>query len=153
VDQANRGFFSSEELAIQIAQRFNLSVGEYRARVEQGEVKDQVLLDYIVTLHKTYKTAMLSNVPRGSLKRRFGKGELGRYFDAVVISGETGYAKPDPEAYLVTAERLEVHIEECVFTDDRQHYLDGAQAVGMHSILYRNFVQFRVELEALLTYA
>ena len=150
VNWANKGRMSSAELTGQLAQVFGLSVVDYRARVAEGEVKDQALLEYIAGLRVGYKTAMLSNAPDQSLSSRFEPGELERYFDVVVVSGEIGYAKPEPEAYEITAERLGVRLDECVFTDDRQPYVDGAQAVGMRTILYEDLPQLRAELETLL---
>jgi FMN phosphatase YigB (HAD superfamily) len=44
-----------------------------------------------------------------------------------------------------------VRLEECVFTDDREDYCEGARAVGMQAILYKNFTQFRADLEKLLS--
>jgi HAD superfamily hydrolase (TIGR01509 family) len=146
----NKGLMDAEDSARRIAEIFGLTFDEYRQQLGHGEVKDQKLLDYIKSLRGSYKTAMLSNVGVGSLARRFADGELERYFDIEIASGEIGYAKPEAPAYEITAERLEVRLEECVFIDDRQEYCDGAQAVGMEAILYKNYAQLRSELERIL---
>src|SRR5688572_5138279 len=39
-------------------------------------------------------------------------------FDATVISGEVGLAKPDVDIYLLTAAELNLEPAECVFVDD-----------------------------------
>lgn len=142
----NRGFISPDESNVQIAQLLGLSVDEFQKRKYGGETKDEVLMDYIAGLRPQYKTAMLSNVGGGSLDRRFSADELERCFDQVVASGEIGYAKPDPEAYQITAARLGVDPSECIFIDDREHYCIGAQATGMRAIQYETFAQLRAEL-------
>jgi len=147
---ANRGLMDPGEASRQVATLCGLDYDTYRLRVGEGEVRDEALLSYVESLRGLYKTALLSNIGNGGLKRRFADKELDRYFDVVVASGDIGYAKPEPEAYEIVADRLGVRLDECVFTDDRADYCEGARAVGMQSIQYLDFPQFKAELEALL---
>jgi epoxide hydrolase-like predicted phosphatase len=62
---------------------------------------------------------------------------LRELFDAVVISAEVGLHKPEPEIYLLAAERLEVEPAECIFVDDLRENCEGAEAVGMTAIRHR----------------
>jgi len=71
-------------------------------------------------------------------------------FDQVVISGEVGLRKPQPEIYLLAAERLRVEPSECVFVDDFKINADGAAAVGMLGIQHRNAGETIPRLEAFL---
>jgi HAD superfamily hydrolase (TIGR01509 family) len=150
IRNSNRGLVDPAESSRQVAAVFGMSYEQYRAAIAAGEVKDAKLMRYIVELRRGYKTALLSNIGAGSLARRFSDQELTRLFDAVVASGDIGFIKPDAEAYRITAERLGVTPEECIFIDDRQPYCDGARSVGMRAICYQNFAQFRNELEAQL---
>ena len=63
---------------------------------------------------------------------------LDELFDAVVISGEVGLHKPQPEIFRLGAERLGVEPEACVFVDDLRENVAGAEAVGMTAILHRD---------------
>jgi epoxide hydrolase-like predicted phosphatase len=63
---------------------------------------------------------------------------LADLFDVAVISAEVGLHKPEPEIYLLAAERLEVDPAECVFVDDLKENCDGAEAVGMTAVRFRN---------------
>jgi epoxide hydrolase-like predicted phosphatase len=63
---------------------------------------------------------------------------LAELFDAVVISAEVGLHKPQPEIYLLAAERLGVEPAECLFVDDLRENCEGAEAVGMTAIRHRN---------------
>lgn len=147
----NRGIIQPAESNEKIARILGISVPAFRQKVESGEAKDARLLSYIRELRQNYKVAMLSNIGVASLARRFDAQELEDSFDVVVASAEIGFAKPEPEAYEITADRLGVRYDECVFTDDREPYCEGARAVGMQAILYRDLSQFRYELEVLLT--
>ena len=54
-----------------------------------------------------------------------------------MISGEVGLHKPQPEIFLLGAERIGVAPEDCVFVDDLRENCEGAEAVGMKAILHR----------------
>jgi putative hydrolase of the HAD superfamily len=76
--------------------------------------------------------------------------EIRSLFDEVVISAEVGLHKPQPEIYLLAAERLGVAPEDCVFVDDLRENCAGAEAVGMTAILHRDPEQTIPRLEKLL---
>ena len=92
------------------------------------------------------KTALLSN-SWGMDYPREGWDEL---FDVTVISGEVGMRKPDPEIYLLCAERLGVAPSACVFVDDLAPNVRGAVAVGMVGVQHTTYEQTVAELDALL---
>lgn len=150
VQATNRGMIDTQTSRIKIAALLGQTLDEHRALIIDGEVKDAQLLTYILDLRKNYKTAMLSNIGKGSLGQRFTQEELAIHFDTVVVSGDIGYAKPEPEAYEITADRLGVRLDECLFTDDREVFCEAAKAVGMQAIQYQNFKQFKEELHQVL---
>lgn len=55
-------------------------------------------------------------------------------FDAVVLSGEVGLRKPEPEIFLLSLERLGVAADQCVFIDDMVHNLEAAQVLGLTTV-------------------
>jgi HAD superfamily hydrolase (TIGR01509 family) len=71
-------------------------------------------------------------------------------FHGVVISAEVGLHKPQPEIFLLGAERAGVAAEECVFVDDLRENCEGAEAVGMTAVLHRGADTTVPELERLL---
>jgi putative hydrolase of the HAD superfamily len=147
----NRGIIVPAESNRQIAAILGVSVEAWRERIEQGEVKDEHLLRYLSELRERgYKTALLSNIGKQSLHRRFSDHELETHFDAVIASGEIGYVKPEPEIYHHASRQLGVTPEECLFVDDRERHCAGAQAVGMQTVLYQDFAQAKKEIERLL---
>lgn len=150
IHAANKGIIDPEESSQRVSQLLGVSIDDYRNQIRNGELRDQKLLDFIKTLRPKYKTAILSNITQGGLQRRFPDDELSQYFDVVVASGEIGFAKPEKQAYQITAERLGVNLAECVFTDDRQPYCDAAVEAGMSALLYTDFPRFRKELQSVL---
>ena len=90
-------------------------------------------------------TALLSN-SWGAEYDRDGWDEL---FDAVVISGEIGLRKPEPEIYLLTARQLGLAPEQCVFVDDLAINVRGAAKIGMVGVHHTSVESTVEELEAL----
>lgn len=146
---ANKGILDPEVSRPAIAKLLGLSHEEYLQKLRTDEVKNDALLTYIKELRNDYKIGLLSNVSRGGLTMRFTPEELSG-FDAVVPSGDTGFAKPSPEAYEIAADQLGVRTTECIMIDDRTDYCDGAVAVGMQAIQYISLDQLQAHLRALL---
>ena len=146
----NRGLIMPADSNQQIAELLGITVAEYRSYIDQREVKNIQLLDYIMQLRQSYKIALLSNIGIGSLTRRFEPGELEKHFDAVVVSGDIGHIKPEPEAYEIAALRINTPPIECVFVDDREEYCAGARAVGMQALCYGSLDTFKQQMAILL---
>ena len=94
-----------------------------------------------------YKTALLSN--------SWGMGlypidRIRELFDVVVISGEVGLRKPDPEIFKLTVDKLGLEAAACVFVDDHPGHLKAAQEAGMTTVLHKSPAQSIPEVEALL---
>jgi putative hydrolase of the HAD superfamily len=81
---------------------------------------------------------------------RYDRSQFPELFDGVVISAEEGMHKPQPEIFLLGAERVGVPPEDCVFVDDLRENCEGAEAVGMTAVLHRGADQTVPELERLL---
>ena len=76
--------------------------------------------------------------------------EVRSLFDALVISGEVGLHKPQPEIYALAAERVGAEPADCVFVDDLRENCEGAERVGMTAILHRDAAETIAALEELL---
>lgn len=76
---------------------------------------------------------------------RFGFLDL---FDDVVVSGEVGLAKPDPEIFALVARRAGRAPSECVFVDDSPANVAGAADAGMDAILFTDTGHLRADLRA-----
>jgi putative hydrolase of the HAD superfamily len=92
------------------------------------------------------KTALLSNSWGTGDYPRDGWAEL---FDAVVISGEVGMRKPEPDIFLHTVGLLGVEPSQAVFVDDMPYNVSGAVAVGMVGVQHTSYDETVAELEAL----
>ena len=101
------------------------------------------------------RAARAAGVRTGLVSNSWGRGRYDRdsfpeLFDGVVISGEVGLHKPEPEIFRLGADRIGVPAEDCVFVDDLKENCAGAEAVGMTAVLHRGAEGTIPELERLL---
>lgn len=100
-------------------------------------------------LKAKYKIGFVSNVAVNRMDELFTKEDIA-LFDDVILSYQVNMAKPDIRIFKLSAKRLEVQPEECIFVDDIEKYLLGAQESGMQTVMYENFEKFKIDLEKLL---
>jgi putative hydrolase of the HAD superfamily len=101
------------------------------------------------------KRARSQGVRTGLISNSMGAGRYDRstfpeLFDGVVISGEEGMHKPQPEIYELGCERVGLAPADCVFVDDLRENCEGAEAVGMTAVLHRGAERTLPRLEELL---
>ncbi len=96
------------------------------------------LVDYIRQSRPQLKTAICSNFSgllRSLLEKKW---KIIDVFDVLVISSEVKLLKPDPRIYQLTLKRLQVKPQEAIFIDDTEKNVVGAQALGIHGILFKD---------------
>ena len=86
--------------------------------------------------HSVY---VLSNYPVETAKRHWPTFRFLPHADGYIISGFEKVAKPDPRMYRLLESRFGVNLGECLFIDDRQVNIDGAEALGMQGILFTGY--------------
>ncbi len=67
-------------------------------------------------------------------------------FRDVVVSGEEKMVKPDAAIYHLALDRFGLRPDQAVFVDDNADNVAGADAVGMHAVLFTDAAAFRARL-------
>lgn len=109
---------------------------------------DDRLLDFIKKLRENHKLGIITNYSATGYEHYVAP--VKDYFDDIIVSSHVGLAKPQPEIYLLAAQRLGVGPRECVYIDDHDFRTHGAEQAGMKGIVYKNFEQMKKELKSLL---
>jgi putative hydrolase of the HAD superfamily len=142
-----------EEFWYEIGPELGLNSGDevdvFRHRYHADEAINEGVLDLIHRLHGNYKLAVLSNSPPG-LAQWLSDWKLLNFFEVVFCSGDEGIAKPDPNAFELTLERLGVEPDEAVFIDDTREHVEAAQKLGLQGILFTAAEELEKELARLL---
>lgn len=83
-----------------------------------------------------YRVALLSNTEVPAMEY-FHEHNYGM-FDVLVFSCNELTRKPEKEIYELVLDRLKVKPSEAVLIDDRADYINGANQVGLKTILFKN---------------
>jgi len=67
-------------------------------------------------------------------------------FDDMVISGEVGFVKPEPEIYQIALDRISRPAQECLFIDDALPNIVQANKMGFKTIHFISAPQLKLEL-------
>lgn len=148
----DKGFIAYEEFCQQVSNIARVSKTQLDELFvsHPGNHKNTELLHYIAELSSRYKIGIISNVGSAWIKESFLTPAEQALFSDMVLSFEVGMSKPDPEMFILAAERLNVEPSEAVMIDDQEAYCLAATSVGMRAVVYTNVVQLRTELDALL---
>lgn len=100
-------------------------------------LKPEEVLPGVVNFLETLKTnGIKSAICSASKSAGFIIAKLGltEYFDTIVGGADVSKSKPDPEVFLLAAERLGVKPDECVVFEDAFAGIEGARRGGMKAL-------------------
>ena len=81
------------------------------------------------------QTGVITNGPSILQHTKMDNSGLLPYCDILVVSGALEFAKPQPEIFLYTAEKLGVKTEECIYVGDHPvNDIKGALSAGMKAV-------------------
>ena len=101
------------------------------------ETWDDTLVSYLRGLRGKARTAIVSNAwPQ--MRIQMSDGGLLDIVDAIVLSCEVGYAKPDPRIYATALQRISADPADTLFIDDTPGHVTTAETLGMTGHLHTN---------------
>lgn len=103
---------------------------EYKKLLQQMKPSDisEEVRETLTLLKKEFSLAVGSSSK--NTKLILEKTDLGKYFDAVADGNDIKNSKPDPEVFLVAAERIHLAPEDCLVVEDAKAGIDAAVAGG-----------------------
>lgn len=84
--------------------------------------------------HGTIPFAVVSGSTRESVESSLNTLGILDKFDTLVCAGDYAHGKPNPEPFLMAAERLGVAPQDCLVFEDAQPGIDAAIAAGMQYV-------------------
>jgi beta-phosphoglucomutase len=107
----------------------------YKAAARQGAALLPGVRGLLEELHASgFKQAIGSSAPRGNIDLILDLTGTQHFFDAVVSEADTQRGKPDPQVFLVGAEKLQVPPARCLVMEDAVAGVQAAKAAGMKCI-------------------
>ena len=104
--------------------------------VEEYPYAEQLVQDIKA---RGYKVYILSNYPIETAEKHWPKFKFLPHTDGHIISGYEKITKPDEGIYRLLESRFGVKLEECLFIDDREVNIRGAEALGMKGLLFSTY--------------
>ena len=96
------------------------------------------LIDLLEKLQiKNYPMAVASSSYPEIIDLILEKTNLKKYFQVVVSSQEAGKSKPEPDIFILAAQKLEVKPEYCLVIEDSANGIKAANATGMSCVAYQ----------------
>lgn len=88
-------------------------------------------------LSRTYALAVITNGPADVQRMKLRVSGLDRFFSAVIVSSEIGFAKPHERAFAAAVDALKVGREELVMVGDHpERDVVGAQGAGIQTVIW-----------------
>jgi len=95
-------------------------------------------VEVLARLHGRKTLALASSSYRDAVEAVLEKLGIGEYFACAVTGNEVAKAKPHPDIFLLTAQRLCVPAPSCVAIEDAEKGVAAARAAGMASLAVPN---------------
>jgi HAD superfamily hydrolase (TIGR01509 family) len=92
------------------------------------------VVEHIEAQHKRIPFAVVSGGTLEAVKASLTAVNLFDKFDVFVCAGDYKKGKPDPEPYLLAAEKLGVNPKDCLVFEDTEMGIQAATAAGMASV-------------------
>lgn len=96
-----------------------------------------------------YKTCVCTNNNAIRLNPLIEKFHLRDDFDCIISSHEIGHAKPEKDIFIALLDRMIIEPQELVYSDDNPDRLSGAEALGIHTFVFKDFEHFLEKLSEL----
>jgi 2-haloacid dehalogenase len=80
---------------------------------------------------------------------RAREADLFDRFRGIIVSGDELLTKPNPAIYHLALDRFGLAAADCVFVDDREDNVAGADGVGMAGVLFTDAASLRADLARL----
>jgi HAD superfamily hydrolase (TIGR01509 family) len=106
---------------------------KYKERVSEVQTVPAVM-EIIKKYHKSKPMAVITASSREVVSQLLPSLGIDHFFDAIVCADDTEKGKDSPEPYLLATEKLKVNIEKCLFLDDGDVGLKGAQLCKIDTI-------------------
>ncbi len=135
--QIERGRIEQTGFEAAVGQRLGVNGTGMIERICGWLQPEDSLLGFAAELRQAgVRTGVLSNSLGIEPFNPYQPWQLAQRFDVVVLSGEVGIRKPEPEIFLLAIKGLGVEAAQCVFVDDMEHNLPPAEALGLTTLLH-----------------
>lgn len=147
---AGRSWGEAEEVAVTAHPQWEPAIRGYRENFPfslVGAIQDTV--DVLHELHAAgIRLYALTNWSRELFPLALDRFDFLDLFEDIIVSGQEGVAKPDPEIFAILRERIGHGLGDCIFIDDSAPNIEAAREAGLDAILFTDTGHLRKDLHA-----
>jgi putative hydrolase of the HAD superfamily len=150
----NRGTLSEAQLLERVSKRSGRPPAELAALLDSIRESLVTKPDTVALLRSLHRRGVplycLSDMPVSIYAHVRLRHDFWDAFRGIVISGEVRMMKPEREVFEHLLSRYRLEPRQSVFVDDFPSNVDGARAVGLNAIQFRDAAQCERELNTML---
>lgn len=148
--ESDLGKLSRVDFNAEVSRLTGVSIPKIAQGIETETIIDTTLVQYVEKLKsEQWRVACLSNGSHEWTLQVIRNHGLEHLFEDIILSGDLGIVKPDPEIYLHTLKRLSVTPSQTIFVDDRKANVEAAETLGIRSLLFTTTPNFIKDFETL----
>jgi putative hydrolase of the HAD superfamily len=151
-EDIDSGVISAQDLLKKVREKFTFRCGDESLELAFADMfwPNREVCELIPRLKPRYRLLLGSNTNELHT-RRFRKQfiETLAHFDSLILSYEIRVCKPDARFFEHCQRLANAEPNECLFIDDMQDNVAGAQAFGWNAIQYRDYPDLIEQMSAL----
>lgn len=108
--------------------------------IDSDQLRPLASAHLVPLLSRGYRLAVASSGSAVSVHRIIRRLGLSDYFEEVVTGEDVKAGKPEPEPFLLVAERMRIAPEKCLVIEDSEAGIEAAHRANMHSMSVYSFI-------------
>ena len=144
------GKLSNEEFWKIVSEKLSIGpdkISKIRKMWRSSYKPNKRMKELVKNLRKKYKVVAFSNTMKERMDYLDKKYDVLKDFDNFVFSFDHGMTKRNPVFFKKLLEIIKADVEDCLFIDDKEIYLETAKSLGMRTILFKDYENLVEELK------
>ncbi|MBV9788942.1 MAG: HAD family phosphatase [Chloroflexi bacterium] len=135
-DSILRDWLGADLTEAEIARIGDVKEARYRELMhERGVQPLPGVRRWLEALHAAgWRQAVASSAPRLNVEAILAALEIAHFFEAITSAEDVQRGKPDPQVFLVAAEKLGLPPERCIVVEDAPAGVEGGRRAGMATV-------------------
>ena len=151
LDDLDLGNISLENFVIELSIGSGIPVEQITDEMDSAPKLNMDLLEFIKNkLKGHYRVGLFTNAINTTIYKILGDNI--NTFDIKLISSEVKLIKPNKKIFELAVALAEVNPEEILFIDDSKKNIDAAKEMGIQTIHYKYFEDFKTQIDAILNF-
>ncbi len=147
--KAENGEIPEEDFWKKLAEYYHKSIDEVLQMLFDEKQLNLPLIDFLKNKKSQMKFAFINNGLDKLMEKFIKEWNLGSFFEVMINSAKERISKPDPRIFSLACERLKLAPSDCIYIGRKEHYVNTAQSLEMRGFVYKDFEDFKNQIQQL----